>query len=493
MQARMQARISHQQPPGGTNITDPHPALTLSLLKFSHWVSPTPSEITLRTLLKSKFVQVINKQIKDSEIQEFGSRGKPVEIWSSDLDLIVRVKNETESSGGSMTGSGQNSPRESNGNDSRTNSPKAFEAETFVGYDDSDSDGQDSDGLGFVGDESDEDGYEEDNFGDGGGGFVIDRNPSPFSVPHPSVPSPSSPSAPLDISLNLRSSPPFPPPPPPPPPSRSKTVKLLKRICKPLYSSPYVKKTIMLGKAKVPIINLITPWNVSVDIAIEGLGEDTSSYTSQFTSCPPYSPLVRLIKSLLKSYGYDRVYTGGLGSYRVYVMCGLVTDGGGSLGECFLKFLGWDWGRVREGFSYKGGEIDFKAVHKFDVILGFFSWVARAVLDGGVEAIFKEGKTGIVRARTESERRAKVGVNSNLLEVGEEVQGFGKGEGKTTFFTKSGIVHHTQSAPPQTDNKNNNKRNKSDRGRLKDGEGKGADDKRKKKRRRAVDYLSDSD
>ena len=63
-----------------------------------------------------------------------------------------------------------NSPRESNGNDSRTNSPKAFEAETFVGYDDSDSDGQDSDGLGFVGDESDEDGYEEDNFGDGGGG-----------------------------------------------------------------------------------------------------------------------------------------------------------------------------------------------------------------------------------------------------------------------------------------------------------------------------------
>ena len=63
-----------------------------------------------------------------------------------------------------------NSPRESNGNDSRTNSPKAFEAETFVGYDDSDSDGQDSDGLGFVGDESDEDGYEEDNFGGGGGG-----------------------------------------------------------------------------------------------------------------------------------------------------------------------------------------------------------------------------------------------------------------------------------------------------------------------------------
>ena len=67
-------------------------------------------------------------------------------------------------------------------------------------------------------------------------------------------------------------------------------------------------------------------------------------------------------------------------------------------------------------------------------------------------------------------------------------------QGKTTFFTKSGIVHHTQSAPPQTDNKNNNnRRNKSDRGRLKEGEGKGADDKRKKKRRRAVDYLSDSD
>ena len=31
-----------------------------------------------------------------------------MEIWSSDLDLIVRVKNGKESSGGSMTGSGQN-------------------------------------------------------------------------------------------------------------------------------------------------------------------------------------------------------------------------------------------------------------------------------------------------------------------------------------------------------------------------------------------------
>ena len=37
-------------------------------------------------------------------------------------------------------------------------------------------------------------------------------------------------------------------------------------------------------------------------------------------------------------------------------MCGLVTDGGGSLGECFLKFLGWDWGRVREGEKDEGGK-----------------------------------------------------------------------------------------------------------------------------------------
>ncbi|GMH90109.1 hypothetical protein TL16_g11668 [Triparma laevis f. inornata] len=369
---------------GPPSSTDPYPSLTSDLLKFSMWVAPTSTEVGLRKMLKGKFVEVIERQIKGSSVTEFGSRGKPVEIWASDLDLIVTPSSSSAS---------PTNPS------SRSNSPVPPSTEFIASYnldDDSDLDvnslidndsnhdsNNDSDGLGFI--DSDSDGDSDCDFKNTHSAFVIDRNPSP-------------------------------------------TVKYLKKIAKPLYSSPYCKKTLLLSKAKVPIITLTTPWNVSLDIAIEGLGEDTSSYSGQFTHRSNYANLVRFVKTLLKCYNYDRVYTGGVGSYKVYVMAGYISEAGGSLAEMVLRFLRFDWSKVKDRFTYKNGQIDFLSTHKLPSILSFFSWAARTMLDNGLEGVFNERKTGVVKMRGESERRAKVGVSSNLLNKAEDVQGFGKGE-----------------------------------------------------------------
>ncbi|GMH72388.1 hypothetical protein TrLO_g1672 [Triparma laevis f. longispina] len=439
---------------GPPSSTDPYPSLTSDLLKFSMWVAPTSTEVGLRKMLKGKFVEVIERQIKGSSVTEFGSRGKPVEIWASDLDLIVTPSSSSAS---------PTNPS------SRSNSPVPPSTEFIASYnldDDSDLDvnslidndsnhdsNNDSDGLGFI--DSDSDGDSDCDFKNTHSAFVIDRNPSP--VPQPSSsssqkdqkenhsasatttatanqPSNSTSSSTThthtlttDISLNLTTSP-HTPLPPHPPHDRKKTVKYLKKIAKPLYSSPYCKKTLLLSKAKVPIITLTTPWNVSLDIAIEGLGEDTSSYSGQFTHRSNYANLVRFVKTLLKCYNYDRVYTGGVGSYKVYVMAGYISEAGGSLAEMVLRFLRFDWSKVKDRFTYKNGQIDFLSTHKLPSILSFFSWAARTMLDNGLEGVFNERKTGVVKMRGESERRAKVGVSSNLLNKAEDVQGFGKGE-----------------------------------------------------------------
>lgn len=55
---------------GPPSSTDPYPSLTSDLLKFSMWVAPTSTEVGLRKMLKGKFVEVIERQIKGSSVTE---------------------------------------------------------------------------------------------------------------------------------------------------------------------------------------------------------------------------------------------------------------------------------------------------------------------------------------------------------------------------------------------------------------------------------------
>ena len=60
----------------------------------------------------------------------------------------------------------------------------------------------------------------------------------------------------------------------------------------------------------------------NVDIAVGGYGTDTSLYAAQQIQLYPniFVPVVVLLKVLLAQHNLDEPYTGGLGSYKLYIL-----------------------------------------------------------------------------------------------------------------------------------------------------------------------------
>eukprot|EP00536_Pseudo-nitzschia_multiseries_P008256 jgi/Psemu1/197686/e_gw1.208.3.1 len=102
--------------------------------------------------------------------------------------------------------------------------------------------------------------------------------------------------------------------------TRTLVVRSLFRLTKPLRS--FSRQIHVRSKARVPIINMITNYGFECDIALGGHnGTDTSSYAStQLSRFKSFSTLVVFLKVLLSQQGLDKPFTGGLGSYALYVM-----------------------------------------------------------------------------------------------------------------------------------------------------------------------------
>jgi len=100
-------------------------------------------------------------------------------------------------------------------------------------------------------------------------------------------------------------------------------------------------------RAKVPIVYLETKYGFEVDIAIGGhQGMDTSrlpeSLVNQYQS---FAPVVLFLKVLLMQQDLDKPFTGGLGSYKLYVLVAhhleryLEIGGNDEPGEVLMSFL----------------------------------------------------------------------------------------------------------------------------------------------------------
>jgi len=102
--------------------------------------------------------------------------------------------------------------------------------------------------------------------------------------------------------------------------TRTLVVKSLFKLSKPLRS--FSSQIHVRSKARVPIINMITNFGFECDIALGGHnGTDTSSYASiQLSRFKSFSTLVVFLKVLLGQQGLDKPFTGGLGSYCLYVL-----------------------------------------------------------------------------------------------------------------------------------------------------------------------------
>ena len=78
----------------------------------------------------------------------------------------------------------------------------------------------------------------------------------------------------------------------------------------------------LIKTAKVPIIKIQTTHGFSVDICVGGFGTDTSLYAQEQMHRYPHSfvPVVLVLKTLLVQHRLDEPYTGGLGSYKLYIL-----------------------------------------------------------------------------------------------------------------------------------------------------------------------------
>jgi hypothetical protein len=88
----------------------------------------------------------------------------------------------------------------------------------------------------------------------------------------------------------------------------------------------WVKSIELRSKAKVPIINMVHHCGVHVDISMGLSAEDTTDKIRLLYSVYPeaFLPLACFLKVFLYMNELDKPYTGGIGSYKLYVMIAFI-------------------------------------------------------------------------------------------------------------------------------------------------------------------------
>lgn len=104
--------------------------------------------------------------------------------------------------------------------------------------------------------------------------------------------------------------------------TRRQVVHALRALCKALWRSPVMSKIEVRHRAKVPIVTTETKLGFEADVAVGGHnGTDTSKFAAtQVKKYKSFSPVVLILKVLLAQQDLDKPFTGGLGSFKLYVL-----------------------------------------------------------------------------------------------------------------------------------------------------------------------------
>lgn len=103
---------------------------------------------------------------------------------------------------------------------------------------------------------------------------------------------------------------------------RTKVVSALSKLSKHLWKSSFAQNLHVRKNAKVPIICMTTVYGFDSDVAIGGHnGMDTSQYVKSLVQkFDSFATVVLFLKILLQQMDLDKPFTGGLGSFRLYVL-----------------------------------------------------------------------------------------------------------------------------------------------------------------------------
>jgi len=104
--------------------------------------------------------------------------------------------------------------------------------------------------------------------------------------------------------------------------TRARVLSALQILTRQLRRSSFTHTIECRSRARVPIINCGTRTGFEGDIAIGGHnGVDTSTYAmDQVKRFDSFAPIVLFLKVLMAQQGFDKPFTGGLGSYKLYVL-----------------------------------------------------------------------------------------------------------------------------------------------------------------------------
>jgi hypothetical protein len=104
--------------------------------------------------------------------------------------------------------------------------------------------------------------------------------------------------------------------------TRIRVVRALSLLAKKLWKSSFAQNIHVRKNARVPIICMTTRFGFDSDLALGGHnGMDTSQYVKKLIQkYDSYATVVLFLKILLQQTSLDKPFTGGLGSYKLYVL-----------------------------------------------------------------------------------------------------------------------------------------------------------------------------
>eukprot|EP01037_Dinobryon_pediforme_P033116 gene33116-38407_t len=102
----------------------------------------------------------------------------------------------------------------------------------------------------------------------------------------------------------------------------NKRQNLLRDLVPHLKSMDWVRSLEFRSKAKVPIINFTHKNGLQCDLSVGISAQDTSEVVRKIKDIcgPSFAPLAAFLKVLLWQQNLDKPFTGGLGSYKLYIM-----------------------------------------------------------------------------------------------------------------------------------------------------------------------------
>mmetsp|Transcript_9766 Transcript_9766/g.17575 ORF Transcript_9766/g.17575 Transcript_9766/m.17575 type:complete len:1197 (-) Transcript_9766:45-3635(-) len=179
--------------------------------------------------------------------------------------------------------------------------------------------------------------------------------------------------------------------------TRVKVLSALQSLTRQLRRSSFTNTIECRSKARVPIINCGTRTGFEGDIAIGGHnGVDTSNYAmDQVNRFSSFASIVILLKILMAQQGFDKPFTGGLGSYKLYVLVAFhmerhIANGGsdrpsevlisllfryGSIGKCHDEATSTDLERLQkreDPITCDGGMCDFVPMFRLSDCVDMF-------------------------------------------------------------------------------------------------------------------------